>query len=94
MTRSGDEWLILGDKTFGADQGNKTASGDRGDDRDAVRVLDELKILRVARANGNDHAPAWAELMKERTRYLRGAGSDCDRVVGSVGDKSLAAVTQ
>jgi len=69
----------------------------RGDDGLTVVHADELELLRVGWADGDDHAPAVAELGEQRRRDVQSGGGDedcieggmCGKAEGSVAGKDL-----
>lgn len=54
---------------------------------------DELELLGVRRADGNDHAAGVAELGEQGERQSGSSGGDQDRIEGSEGGKTEGAIS-
>ena len=60
----------------------------------AIAHVDQLQLLRVSRADGDDHPSAFGRLLDQRRRHLGSGGGNDDRVIGRAWRKAETAVAR
>ena len=74
-------------------QGNEADEFARRNQLLPINYSDELQLLRVGRADGNNHSSRLAELVEQHGRQIGSSGGNKDRVERSVGVKTERAVS-